>query len=168
MKKRLLNVAMVMLPFLGFAQIGGSVVYDPTQAMNMTTQIQNTTTQINQLEKSLEYMQKAEEKVSEVSGYLRDLEDLKIILKKQKYCIDAAKKIRQNIGKTSIENQRVVLSSVSHSLGRIHSSVSFINKILTSNFFKMTDKDRMDLIDREKGKVHIAYLKIKRQLLILR
>ena len=50
MKKTLLSGALLILPLLGFSQMGvPQTVYDPTAAANMTTQIKNTSTQIVQL-----------------------------------------------------------------------------------------------------------------------
>lgn len=162
MKKRLLSVAIVMLPFLGFAQIGGSVVYDPTQAMNMTTQINNTATQINQLEKSLKYMEKAEEKLSKVSGFLRDVEDLRRILDLHKRCFEGAKKARIYAGTLNPQRQRIVVDNITNSLKSANSSVTLINKVLTNNFFHMSDKDRMDLIARERVRVSLSYAHIRK------
>lgn len=155
------GVAMLMLPFLGFSQLGGSVVYDPTQAVNMSAQIENTRQQISQLDKSLEYMQKAEDKLSTVSGYLRDMEDLKKISHMYQESISLAQKLRGDINKVkSPRMKKYYVTTITDCISSLQGSVSFINKVLSSNFFKMTDKERMDLIEKERHKVFMKRSKL--------
>lgn len=159
MKAKFLKLLMLLVPFVAFAQ--GAVVFDPTQAANMSEQIANTSKQISQFEKSLEYMQKAEDKLSQVSGYVRDVEDLRKIAKMYKESINLAQKIRNDIPK--IKNpatQKYYISVVSETLASLNNSVVFINNVLKSNFFKMTDKERMDLISKERSRVFLKKSKL--------
>lgn len=156
MKKKLFNMALILMPFLGFAQMGGSVVFDPTQASNMSTQISNTTQQINQLEKSLEYMKKAQETLNKVNGYVRDVSSITEITGMYKQAVSIASRVRTDAQRIKNPNTRKrVLTNVSQLLTSLSNGVNFVNKILTNDFFKMTDKERLDLLNTERRKIFI-------------
>ncbi|MRM84275.1 hypothetical protein [Riemerella anatipestifer] len=157
MKKNIL-ILMVTLPILGLSQ---TVVYDPTQAANMGTQIQNSATQVAQLDKSLEYMQKASEKLDKVSGYVRDLQDLKEIADMSRESFRIAQQLRANLPKVKSQSRRQLYTKkITQSLKSINESLAFVNKVVSNNFFSMSDKDRMELIKRERHRVHISRTKL--------
>ncbi len=145
------------------AQMGvPQTVYDPTASANMGKQIQASTQQLSQLEQTVEYMKKAEEKLNQVNGYVRDMEDLKKIVEMQKVSLQNATKIQQKIGK--IKNATIrkkILSDTTTSIREISNSIVFINKILSSGFFSMSDNERMTWIKTQRDKVFSNYLKIK-------
>ena len=157
MKKTLLSGALLILPLLGFSQMGvPQTVYDPTAAANMTTQIKNTSTQIVQLEKSLQYMEKASETMNAVSGYVRDASIIKDITDMYKESIMMASKIRAEIPKIkNPDTQKRVLGDLIRTIAILNKGISFTNSILSDNFFKMTDKDRLDLLNTERRKILI-------------
>lgn len=161
MKKKLINVALILLPFLGFAQVGGSVVFDPTQASNMSTQITNTTKQIAQLEKSLEYMKKASETLDKVNGYVRDVSSVTEITSMYKESVSIATRVKNDAQRIKNPNTRKrVLTNVSQLLSSLTTGVSFVNKILSNDFFKMSDKDRLELLNNERRKILIKKSKL--------
>lgn len=161
MKKKLFNLTLILLPFLGVAQIGGSVVFDPTQASNMSTQIANTTQQIGQLEKSLEYMKKASETLNKVNGYVRDVSTVTEITNMYKESVSIASRVRTDAQRIKNPNTRKrVLTNVSQLLTSLTSGVAFVNKILTNDFFKMTDKERLELLNTERRKILIKKSKL--------
>ena len=145
------------------AQMGvPQTVYDPTASANMGKQIQASASQLTQLEKTVEYMKKAEEKMQQVNGYVRDMVDLKKIVVMQKNSLENATKVQQRIGK--IKNPTIrkgIIDDTTNSLREISNSIIFINKILSSGFFSMSDTERMEWIKKQRDKVFINYLKIK-------
>lgn len=154
MRKIVLQVMFLGLPLFGFSQVGGSVVYDPTQATNMATQIKNTSTQISQLDKSLELMKKASDKLEKVNGALRDIEELAEIKSLYELTMKYANMIRKDVGKVKSKRRReIIIRKVTNSIGVVQNSLSFVNKVLSSNFFSMSDKDRIDLLAQEKSKI---------------
>jgi len=156
MKKKIINMALILLPFLGFSQMGASLTFDATNAANMSTQISNTTQQINQLEKSLEYMKKAQKTLNEVNGYVRDVSSITEITQMYKQAISIASRVRTDAQRIKNPNTRKrVLTNVSQLLTSLSNGVSFVNKILTNDFYKMTDKERLDLLNTERRKVFI-------------
>lgn len=156
MKKKLFNVALVLMPFLGFSQMGASLTFDATNAANMSTQISNTTQQISQLEKSLEYMKKAQETLNKVNGYVRDVSSVTEITGMYKEAVSIASRVRTDAQRIKNPNTRKrVLTNVSQILASLSTGVSFVNKIVSNDFFKMTDKERLDLLSTERRKVFI-------------
>lgn len=140
------------------------VVYDPTAAVNMGKQIQSANSQLKQLERTVQYYEKAEKALSNVSGYVRNMEDIKEILELQQKSLSNAQKIRDNINKYSDRRKATILKNTANNLKEITSSISFINKILTNGFFKMNDIDRMSLIKEERNKVFFQYTMIRSRL----
>ncbi len=145
------------------AQMGiPQTVYDPTASANMGKQIEASTQQLTKLEKTVDYMKKAEEKLEQVNGYVRDMEDLKKIVEMQKTSLMNATKIKEKIGR--IKNAQIrkkIIDDTTTSIREISNSIVFINKILGSGFFSMTDNERMTWIKAQRDKVFTNYLKIK-------
>lgn len=161
MKKKLFNMALILMPFLGFAQMGASLTFDATQAANMSTQISNTSQQISQLEKSLEYMKKAQETLNKVNGYVRDVSSITEITGMYRESISIATRVKNDAQRIKNPNTRKrVLTNVSQLLNSLSGGVTFVNKVLTNDFFKMTDKERLDLLTTERRKIFIKKSKL--------
>lgn len=145
------------------AQLGvPQTVYDPTASANMGKQIEASAQQLTKLEKTVEYMKKAEEKLQQVNGYVRDMEALKQVVDMQKQSLLNATKIQNKIGK--IKNatvRRRIIDDTTASIREISNSILFINKILSSGFFSMSDNERMQWIETQREKVFNNYVKIK-------
>lgn len=151
MKKQIIKVAMVLLPVCGFSQM---VVHDPVQEANMAQQISNSSQQVVQMEKSLEYMQKSAEKLNKVNSYLRNLQDLEKITRLYKESISLAQKARNNVSKIKGANsQRQAINDIAGIISSLEQGIRFVSQILSNDFYSMTDKDRMDLINKERRKI---------------
>lgn len=162
MKNLILKATLVLFPIFGFAQMGvPQTVFDPTAAGNMSEQIATSAKQLTQLEKSLEYLKKAEDKLNNVSGYVRNMKDLNDIRKMYAESISMATKIRASIPNVkNAEQKKNIVSQVTASVSNLNNSINFITKILTSNFFSMTDTERMELIKEERSKILINRSKL--------
>ena len=150
MKKQIFKIAVLLLPVLEYSQM---VVTDPTQAANMSTQIQATTQQIAQLDKSLEYMKKTSDAVTKVSGYVRDLKELKEISDLYKEAISLSKQARQKLSKKRPATQKRIADDILSILSTLNQSITFVNKIMANNFFSMSDKERVELLREERSKI---------------
>lgn len=161
MKKNIIKITLLFLPFFGFSQMGASVVFDPTAATNMSTQIANTTQQIGQLEQSLQYMQKASETLSKVNGYVRDVSSLTEISQMYRESISLANRVRTNAQAIkNPANKKRVLTNVSQLLTSLSTGIDFVTKIVSNDFFQMSDKERLDLLTTERRKVLIKRSKL--------
>ena len=121
----------------------------------MSTQIQATTQQIVQLDKSLEYMKKASDAVTKVSGYVRDLKELEEIAELYKEAISLSKQARQKLSKKRPATQKRIADDIINILSTLNQSITFINKIMSNNFFAMSDKERVELLREERSKILI-------------
>lgn len=157
MKALLLKTAFLLLPIMGFSQFGvPQTVYDPAAAANMGKQIATSAEQLNQFQKSLEYLKKAEDKLNQVNGYVRNMKDLNDIKNMYAESISMSQKIRVGIPRMkNVRAQKLMTSNVTNIVTSLNDSINFITKILSSNFFSMTDTERMDLIKKEKSKVFL-------------
>lgn len=139
------------------------IVSDPAVQSSMAQNIENTLAQIEQFENQLTYMEKAAAKVEKVNSYVRDMAELQQILVMQKQSITNSMRIKSMISEFRTNDYKVnVLKNVNSSLQSISSTIIMLNKILTSGFFKMTDKERMDFIQEKKHDVYIAWLIIRK------
>lgn len=151
MKKQVIKIVLGLLPVLGFSQM---VVHDPVQEANMATQISNSSEQIIQMEKSLEYMKKSAETLEKVSSHIRNLKDLEKITGIYRESFALAQKVRSNIHKVkSPARQKMIMDDVADIISSLSEGIQFVGKILSNDFYKMTDKERMDLISTERRKV---------------
>lgn len=151
MKKQVVKMAMILLPICGFSQM---VVHDPVQEANMAQQITNSSQQVVQMEKSLEYMQKSAEKLNKVNSYLRNLRELKEITELYRECLSLTQQARTNVYKMKDKQiQKMSIDKIARTISEINDGINFINQILSNDFYSMTDKDRIDLIDRERRKI---------------
>lgn len=162
MKALLLKTAFLLLPIMGFSQFGvPQTVYDPAAAANMGKQIATSAEQLNQFQKSLEYLKKAEDKLNQVSGYVRNMEDLNEIKEMYAESISMTSKIRAQLPRIKNPNTKILVTSqLTDIVKNLNGSINFITKILSSNFFSMSDKERMELIDEERSKILINRSKL--------
>lgn len=162
MKALLLKTAFLLLPIMGFSQFGvPQTVYDPAAAANMGKQIATSAEQLNQFQKSLEYLKKAEDKLNQVSGYVRNMEDLNEIKEMYAESISMTSKIRAQLPSIKNPNTKILVTSqLTDIVKNLNGSINFITKILSSNFFSMSDKERMELIDEERSKILINRSKL--------
>lgn len=139
------------------------VVSDPVMQASIGEEIQHSLTQIEQFEKNLTLLEKAQERVDVVSSHVRDISELKNILLMQKESIVNATKVKNRLSEFgSFSYKKNVLVNVESSLTLISTSIGMLNKVLTTGFFKMTDKERMDYIKEQKTQVYRAYVIINK------
>jgi cell fate (sporulation/competence/biofilm development) regulator YmcA (YheA/YmcA/DUF963 family) len=109
--------------------------------------IKNTVTQIEQFENQLNFMKKAAAKVEKVNSYVRDMAELQQILKMQKESIANSINVKNRISEFKTSNYKQnALRNINSSLQSISQTILMLNKVLTSGFFNMSDKERMDFI----------------------
>lgn len=159
MKKQIIKVAMVLLPVCGFSQM---VVHDPVQEANMAQQISNSSQQVVQMEKTLEYMQKSAEKLNKVNSYLRQIKDLEKITRLYRESISLAQKARANVYRMKGKKRpQQAMKNIAGIISSMEEGIRFISQVLSSDFYNMTDKDRIDLIDKELGKILVRRAKLQ-------
>jgi hypothetical protein len=75
--------------------------------------------------------------------------------------ISMASRIRTDVNKIkNVENKTRIVSNVSDVLKSLNTGLTFVNKVLTNDFFKMSDKERLDLLNEERRKVLLKRAKL--------
>ena len=106
-------------------------------------------------------MQKASDAVNNVSGYVRDISAIREISSMYKESISMASRIRTNVNTMkNVQNKTRVVKNVSDTLTSLSTGLTFVNKVLTNDFFKMSDKERLDLLNEERRKVLLKRAKL--------
>ena len=109
------------------------------------------------------------EKVEKVNSYIGQLKLISDMIDKQQEAIRSAQKVHNLLEK--VKNQSTVkttLNSVSKSLESINSSAKMVNKITSNGFFNMTDKERIDMLEKENLNISANARRIKSKLFILK
>lgn len=116
-----------------------------------------------------ELVKSSVEKVEKVNAYIGQLKLISDMIDKQQEAIQAAQEIQRKV--KSIKNvatAKSTIQSVSKSLEMINNSTKMINKITTNGFFNMTDKERIDMLEKENQIISSQARRIKTKLYILK
>jgi hypothetical protein len=85
------------------------------------------------------------------------------ILKMQKESIANSINVKNRISEFKTSNYKQnALRNINSSLQSISQTILMLNKVLTSGFFNMSDKERMDFIKDKKLEVYTAWLIIRK------
>ncbi|MCS7375009.1 hypothetical protein, partial [Elizabethkingia anophelis] len=96
-------------------------------------------------------------------SYVRDMAELQQILKMQKESIANSINVKNRISEFKTSNYKQnALRNINSSLQSISQTILMLNKVLTSGFFNMSDKERMDFIKDKKLEVYTAWLIIRK------
>ncbi|OPC67976.1 hypothetical protein BAZ12_15625 [Elizabethkingia miricola] len=162
---------LIIIGFVGFALAKSQVVVsDPgvQMALEKSIAISNSelTKTISILDKQtgqLELLGKMKDKVDKVNSVVGDMQEIRDIVTMQKESIATAVRIKSRLSdfKTN-EFKKVALNDISNSLSTLSRTLQFVQKVLTSNFFSMSDKERMDIIRDQKTQAFRAYMIIRK------
>ena len=109
------------------------------------------------------------EKVEKVNSYIGQLQLISDMIDRQQKAIKNAQQVEKLI--KNIKNAstaKATMNSVSNSLTAINNSAKMINKITSSGFFNMSDKERIDMLEKENQIISSNARKIKSKLYILK
>ncbi|PXW07095.1 hypothetical protein C8D70_12310 [Chryseobacterium sp. CBTAP 102] len=165
--KKIIITALFFATTSIYAQL---VVSDPgvetamAQSIAMSQQqLTKTENLINKQEEQIRVLKQMKEKVERVNGVLRDMQELRDILKMQKESIKIATSVKGRLSEFSTaEFQKNALNTISVCLNNLTNTLVFIQKLTSNNFFSMTDKERIDLVREQKSQAFRAYILIKK------
>lgn len=109
------------------------------------------------------------EKIEKVNSYIGQLQLISDMIDRQQEAIKNAQQVEKLI--KNIKNAstaKSTMNSVSNSLTAINNSAKMINKITSSGFFNMSDKERIDMLEKENQIISSNARKIKSKLYILK
>ncbi len=157
--KRLLLALTLMIGFCAFAQVA---VVDAAANHQMAKQITQSAAQIKQLEKSYQLLKDAQEQYNKVNGYIQQMGQLQNIINLQKQAINNSNKILQKARAGKFD-----VSGISSQLSQISGSIKTVQALLNNGMFKMSDSERITLLENEYNKVKSANAKISVKLIKL-
>lgn len=158
--KNLLLASFLLVSYMLTAQIPVTDVSTGAQltALNTSTTLGNSTlasqlstagSQLAQLERTYEQIQKASDKIEKVNEAIKSVETIQTFITQQKEIISNVNLIMKS-GKSNINYKKTqfVLQSAS-------SIVKKVSNILSDNFFNLNDKERVDMLEKEKKQMAI-------------
>lgn len=156
MKKTFIFLALVTSIF-SLAQMA---VTDVGVTLSMTEQLAKSTAQLATLEKNYEILKKSAEKLEKVNSAVNGVIDMKNIIALQREAIENANIINQhNQGDSKYDIS--ARNSLVGGLSNINKSIDKIMNILKPGHFSMTDKERIDLLEKERSKVFMETFKTR-------
>ena len=128
---------------------GQMAVVDAGVNASLSSQLATSSNQLLQLEKSYKVLQEASDKIDKVSSMVKSVNDIGEIVTLQK---EAISNITFIMSKTKKENgSTAITKNLSKTLATITGQLNSINKTLSSGFFSMTDKDRIDYFENSRS-----------------
>lgn len=135
---------------------GQMAVYDAGTNAQMGEQIATTSKQLTQLESTYKILKDAQDKYTQVNGYLRNINDLREITTMYKEVITGIAQIRQEIPRIKNRStQKMMVNRLKSMITSLGNSIETVNMVMSGDFFKMDDSQRMGIINRERRKILI-------------
>lgn len=151
--KNILTILGLLISSFYYSQMA---VYDAGTNAQMGEQIATAGKQLSQLEKTYILLNEASDKFNHVNGYVKNINDLKQITIMYRDVISSASQIRQDLPKIkNLATQRLVVKKLQNILTTLGTSIETINLVLSNDFFKMDDTQRMNIISKERRKILI-------------
>jgi Type IV secretion system proteins len=119
---------------------------------SLMSQLSTAGNQLTQLEKSYEMMEKSAEKIEKVNSMVEAVSDMKEIISLNNENIKNVQFVLKNLGKNKKQNV-MYMKKLSGTVTAVSGYVSTLNKLMSSNFFSMTDKERLDYFKELRTKV---------------
>lgn len=166
--KKIVCVLLLSIGFNGWAQMV-TITEAPATDILLGEQITDGLANLQVTMDNYELVKSNVEKVEKVNSYIGQLKLISDMIDKQQEAIQAAQEIQRKV--KSIKNvatAKSTIQSVSKSLEMINNSTKMINKITTNGFFNMTDKERIDMLEKENQIISSQSRRIKTKLYILK
>ena len=122
-----------------------------SQAMGNSTlasQLSTAGNQLAQLERTYEQIQKAAEKIEKVNEAIKSVDDIGAFISQQKEIMKNINTMKNSGKKINYKKAEFVLSSA----GQI---VTNVTNILSDGFFNLNDKERVDMLEKEKKEMAV-------------
>lgn len=138
----------------GRATAQGMPVYDNTNFVSMAKSLLESAKQTSELLKTVEFLKEQKERIEEVSNVVRQLKAVRDIIRNNERLYNMVRQDLRNIlNSPYIKPEEVerVSESFNSIIENSMADIEFINEILSSGHLKLTDSERMEVIqEREK------------------
>lgn len=157
---RNLNILIFMfITSLIYSQ-GAMIVSDVTANQTLASQLTSSGKQLAQLEKSYKLLKDAEKKFQKVNSIVTSVYKVKDIIDLQTEAIENIKLVLKNTNLKGKKRERLV-KTLTNNLVSITRRVSIVTDVLQDGFFDMTDKERIDMFDKERRAVFTLMAKTR-------
>ncbi|MCM5663632.1 conjugal transfer protein [Galbibacter mesophilus] len=147
------NHIKILIPLLSFiflclpsgATAQGMPVYDNTNFISLAKQLIESAKQTSNLLKTVEFLKKQKDRIEQVSNVIQQLDAVGKLVRNNRQLFDMVQgDLRDILDSPYIRPDEIsrVTGSFNEILERSMESVEYVNKILTSDYLKMTDAER--------------------------
>ena len=144
----------------------GMPVYDNTNFISLAKSLIESAKQTSQLLKTVEFLKKQKENIERVNNVLKQIKAVKKLVRNNKILLKTVQgDLKQILRSAYIKPEEIARISDSFNVIIENSldDLDFINKILTSDYFKMSDAERAQVLrERElQSKEMVAEIRLK-------
>jgi len=147
-KKGILST-LILIIISGHSMAQGVPVYDNTNFLSLAKSIIESAKQTSQLLKTVSFLRQQKERIEKVSNVIKDLKAVQELAKNNQKLFNMVKTDLRNILDSPYIKPNEV-ARISDSFNAIietsMADLEFINQILSSDYLKMTDAERTDII----------------------
>nr|WP_254785781.1 conjugal transfer protein [Zhouia amylolytica] len=127
----------------------GMPVYDNTNFISLAKQLIESAKQTSQLLKTVDFLRQQKDRIEQVSSVIKQLEAVSKLIANNRKLFDMVQNdLQQILNSPYIKPQEVerVIASFNEIIDRSMQSVTYVDKILTSDYLKMSDAERAALL----------------------
>lgn len=157
--KRIILTLFLFISGMAFAQIP---VTDVAANSNLAIQVSQGSQQLSQLMNSYKVLKEGADKFKQINGYVQQMGQLQNIINQQRSAISNANMV---VRKAREKNIRV--DDLSGLLNQIQGSIRTVQALLQNGMFKMTDAERINLMEGELKKAKSVNASIRAKLIKL-
>lgn len=166
--KKIVCVLLLSIGFNGWAQMV-TITEAPATDILLGEQITDGLANLQVTMDNYELVKSNVEKVEKVNAYIGQLKLISDMIDRQQEAVQSAQQVQKMLKNVkNVSTVKSALNSVSKSLESINNSAKMVNKITSSGFFNMTDKERIDMLEKENQNISANARRIKSKLYILK
>jgi hypothetical protein len=131
----------------------GQVVTNDTQAnITLSSQLLKSAEQLKQLEKNYDLIKKAEEKYEKINSLVSSVSNLKEIISLSNEAYSNVSLVLENTNLKG-KSRQILIKNLQKLTIKISEKTLNISKVVKEGFFTMSDKERMDLFQKERNSI---------------
>lgn len=148
LKKRMRTLGMLLVSFflsISSIKAQGMPVYDNTNFISLAKQLMESAKQTSNLLKTVEFLKQQKERIEQVSNVIQQLDAVGQLIQNNGQLFNMVQGDLQDIlNSPYIKSEEInrITNSFNDIIERSMESVDYVNKILTSDYLKMTDAER--------------------------
>ncbi|MFV0468636.1 MAG: hypothetical protein ACK5MK_06885 [Dysgonomonas sp.] len=165
MKRILLLIICSFFFFVQMNAQGAMVVTDPGNLAQIMELVKSGAEQTKSLNEQVNYLKEAKENLEVVSNYLKTAQTVDRAIKQSKKTIDVLNKLTSGLSSFGNLNS-VYISTLTGTLSGyytdVNTNISEITNLLTDGKLKLSDSERLQLINERLDEVHLIEVKAKK------